>query len=143
MINKARVRKLVKELRTTKKNQGHGKLHKRENTVHYYCCLGIGCEVAIKNGCKVTVTSRTPHNRMTVYHYDESWLTLPDSVKKWYGFSDSDPILIENKNVTASALNDDYNWSFKRIATAFEKRFLAPTKRLAAAKKSATKTAKK
>lgn len=124
---KDRVRKLVRVLRTTKRKQGTGNLAKiltpRQKS---YCCLGIACEMAIKEGLEVDrEVERYAH--ANVVRYGGTTTTLPKLVMDWFGFEDFDPTLIDESEIrtTATDLNDERNYNFKRIAAAFERTYLS------------------
>lgn len=123
---KARVRKLVETLRTTKKRQGRGLLATRGNKTVKYCCLGIACEVAIADG--LDLKKRYSANSIN-YHSgaDSASATLPYSVQKWYGFDQFDPyVYLEDGSLsTATDLNDDLKYNFRQIADAFERTYLS------------------
>src|SRR5258708_2356684 len=98
-VNKRRVRAWVKALRSGEYRQGNFMLRPTDDT---YCCLGVACEVA-----------QLP--------YRANAGALPDEVAEYYGL-DNDPLL--TSRYTCVAANDPGGWSFKRIATAIEKRYL-------------------
>lgn len=134
---KERIRKLVHVLRTTKKTQGRSRLaqyvtpNKKE-----YCCLGIACEVAIAGGLELG-RRKEEHifyggrgEQVVNYNSPEGWgseTVLPITVRDWFGFEDSDPTLIDEHGdrTYATALNDDYGYTFNRIADAFERTYLS------------------
>lgn len=113
-LNKKRVKLLIHALKTTRRKQGRGRLCK-DNT---YCCLGIACEVAIANGCKVEkdrVGKQVSYDGETAY--------LPQSVKNWYGFNTNEPdLLIDGHVEGATVFNDQkpFRYSFRKIAVGFE-----------------------
>ena len=121
-VQKARIRKLVDTLRTTNKRQGRGYLRQRGNKTVKFCCLGIACEVAIAEGVEIS-----RNTRYSVSTYSGGAYSLPSEVRNFFGFEHSDPRLLdENGNEdTASGLNDDEKYNFKRIADAFERTYLS------------------
>jgi hypothetical protein len=58
----------------------------------------------------------------------------PTEVQEYFGWDCPDPILIVKSRETAAVCNDELGWSFKRIATAFERYSARIVKRLEAAK---------
>lgn len=121
-VQKARVRKLVDTLRTTNKRQGRGYLRQRGNKTVKFCCLGIACEVAIAEGLEIS-----RNTRHSVATYSDGIYTLPSEVQNFFGFDRFDPRLLDEdgKEDTASGLNDDQKYNFKRIADAFERTYLS------------------
>jgi hypothetical protein len=134
---KDRVRKLVHALRTTKKQQGTGKLARYLSPNRKaYCCLGIACEVAHANGLPLKRKKENAYVMSTdpIVRYvspsnaeDSSASMLPSEVANWYGFSDIDPPLISEHGDRsfATELNDGRHYNFKRIAAAFERTYLS------------------
>lgn len=124
MANKERVRLLVEALRSNEYIQGMGLLHQVET--NRFCCLGVACDIAIKNGLELDVI----HEDIKTY-YDNESEQLPTSVVNWYGFSDDNPdILVPDgadkaKKLPAIEANDDRSWSFTKIANGFERMYLA------------------
>lgn len=132
---KERIRKFAHVLRTTKKQQGVGKLirylspWKKE-----YCCLGIACELAIKDGLKLDQTKKTIEyygaSSEVVMLFgssrDETYSVLPTEVMRYFGFTDDDPTLrVSGWDIsTATDLNDERRYSFEQIADAFERTYL-------------------
>ena len=114
------IQKLVHELRTTEKLQGQDYLASRGT----YCCMGIACEIALSNGVKLDVYR--PSAGRPVWYYN-SLYTLPKEVQDFYGFDNSDPALFaeDGELSCASELNDLKNYSFTRIADAFERTYLS------------------
>lgn len=127
MINKERVRLLVDALRSGEYAQCTGALRRGNDT---YCCLGVGCEVAIKNGLDLRVEfiqgALGGH-----YEYDHSMSQWPLKVADWYGFEGmwrQNPVLGTTDDgrvdLTMVGANDDFGWDFERIAAALEAKYL-------------------
>lgn len=53
-----------------------------------YCCLGVLCDVAVKNGVPVEVEDRTISSEKTVGYFDGESGTLPLKVREWAGLMD-------------------------------------------------------
>lgn len=82
------------------------------------CCLGVACKVAIHNGLAVKVETDLDGYVM----YDGHGNLLPPSVIEWYGFRDNNPdLLTDEGEVSATNLNDAYEWTFGQIAEAIRK----------------------
>lgn len=133
MVNKANMMLCIQALRSDEfaQGQGHLKAATGDGSSFTYCCLGVFCEVAKRNG--VPVQERVSSN----YHlFDEASTALPPSVQNWLGLTDGlspiDPILAEadqelatqNWNgkflLTCIGANDRLHWSFGQIADALE-----------------------
>lgn len=82
-----------------------------------HCCLGVACEVAIEHGLDVNrVAVKDPLSRMEILEYDAARDFLPDTVKRWYGFTSNNPRVeftvvedehfIQRERVDLVALND-------------------------------------
>lgn len=149
---KTRLRSFIKSLRTTKKSQGHGSLnyYNREDKKRHFCCLGIACEVAIKDGLELEKRSGKRASGVDDYvvteykdfKYGETqWngSTLPVDVVEWYGLPNQNPelsfpTLEEKKTVSkqgypssglsAATVNDSLRFDFKHIADLFEYNYL-------------------
>lgn len=126
----------VKALRSGEYKQTRNYLRQGDS----FCCLGVLCDLAIKNGVDVTVNEGS-HSRF--YYYDGSHEGIPDSVVEWSGFSprpsgianegqmlapDGEYIsfisrgsVIDKQEVCLSVLNDNYDLNFDQIADVIEK----------------------
>lgn len=106
-INKPLMKKWVKALRGGKYKQVRNTL----KTDDGYCCLGVLCEVS---GLKFN------KNVDGHYYVDNCVGTLPPTLKQKIGISSTQNTLI--------LLNDTKRYSFRRIATFLEKKFLTGKK---------------
>lgn len=127
----------VEALRSGQYEQGTGRLHRAENGVSLFCCLGVLCDLAVKAGAtrvgpvvKYDVDDKTPIYT-DLYYGDEhaaglgtitSFEVLPDNVREWAGLDIHDPVLIyEDDSMTSmSSLNDNIGASFGEIADLIE-----------------------
>lgn len=128
MVNKANMMLCIQALRSDEfaQGQGHLKAATGDGSSFMYCCLGVFCEVAKRNG--LPVQERVSSN----YHlFDEASTALPPSVQNWLGLGDSlnciDPILADvhpesggRHALTCIGANDRLRWSFGQIADALE-----------------------
>lgn len=139
-VNRERVRLLVDALRSGEFTQATGTLHRtEEDEPEGYCCLGVACVVAMRNGCAVEEVSNNGENifRATGDAFDESSGYLPKVVVEFYGFDvapNGDPELdkdgVSNGRarewlvLTATKVNDQLELDFSEIADAFEYTYL-------------------
>jgi len=90
-----------------------------------FCCLGVACEVAIRNG--LDLDREVSSNDPTVLRYDGISDELPARVQEWYGIDGSNPVLVEenivNDEVTCIEANDDEGLNFAEIADLMESRW--------------------
>lgn len=80
-----------------------------------YCCLGVACAVAERNGAPILDVPWRTHG------------TLPAKVRAWFGIPDSNPYLGVDPGkgyLHATHVNDHLNWTFDQIADAVERRFI-------------------
>lgn len=84
-----------------------------------HCCLGVACEIAVKNGLDLDDWSSAGY--------------LPYEAMDWLGFNSINPIIAQGPtlgepahtgDITAAFANDALGWTFDQIADAVEKRFL-------------------
>lgn len=127
-VNKDRVRLLVDALRSGEYEQGTGVLRTQDDT---YCCVGVGCDVARKNGIGIDWTV-SPANDLT-WRFDGTGTIFSHRLMDWYGFEqrnafDGDPEIAPlgplNYSVTMIGANDTEKWTFEKIADALEKCYL-------------------
>lgn len=126
--------------------QGRGRLC---SDTARYCCLGVACEVAMRNGLPLTKTLPPGGNS---YRYqgdaNDPWSMssayLPQEVSFWYGFH-----LLEERDrrgnpyvgrdsgdgdlVRAAAANDDLGWGFRRVAAGIRDLYVLPPTAVAVA----------
>lgn len=125
-INKERVKLWVDALRSGKFKQTIGRLGRIVNRKAEYCCLGVGCEVARKNGVTIKKT-----NLGVGPSYNGEPYSLPLTVEDWFGFKTNNPSL-NSKGLNCTQANDIRKLSFAKIADLIEKRYLKAAKKKAA-----------
>lgn len=124
----AEVREMwVAALRSGRYRRGTNHLRKTENGRVKYCCLGVLCDVLIKAGMEIEVVRGRYDG---VVAYDGSTGTLPDSVQEAAGLMDDAGGLVKTVTVDdhgdetvynyLTNLNDDAEWSFRKIADLIE-----------------------
>lgn len=140
MVNKDRLKLGLEALRSGEYIQGQRALAPIVTTSdgreeQRFCCLGVLCEVAIKNGLdtveSVEAILQKGYRNVEDEGSDESvtYSILPQEVRDWYGFSTSVPAVnvIEQRGVSSyevTHLNDISGWSFDQIANGFAKTYL-------------------
>jgi hypothetical protein len=115
---KGRIRLLVEALRSGQYKQGKQRLHRVSGGQHTWCCLGVACDVAIRNGLQVEVRSVDED----AIWYDGHSMYLPESVRLWYGFNRRNPIMSDQQSLTY--WNDCTGVGFEGIADMIEAEFL-------------------
>jgi hypothetical protein len=86
---------------------------------HGYCCLGVACDIALKNGVEIVVTeSHSVGDIPGFTFYNGHSVGLPDVVRDFFGlrdrygkFEESDISVQDLAN-----LNDSRNLTFEQIA---------------------------
>lgn len=122
-VNVENMRKWVDALRSGEFEQGSSYLNHHDKL----CCLGVACEVAIRDGAEVNKSvcdcgSEECH-KSTRYDNGDAW--LPKSVQDWLGVDGKDvPIKYEDDMCSASDLNDNHALTFEQIADAIEAHYL-------------------
>lgn len=97
--------KWVDALRSGKYKQGRQCLRRGDD----FCCLGVGCEVAMDNGVPIRKTQDGE-----LYRYGGRASAMPDSAYRWYGLrpgQEQDQLI---------RLNDVHRNSFTEIADYIE-----------------------
>jgi hypothetical protein len=116
--NKDNMRKWVKALRSGEYRQGAEALARVEpDGVLSYCCLGVACEAAIKDGLEL----RSYVSESGQKSFDGCLSYLPVLVQEWLGVDDPNPWLGECR---AAPMNDNLRWNFDQIADAIEATYL-------------------
>lgn len=84
-----------------------------------FCCLGVLCDVAAKNGVAVRVVKP-----QSLVMYDEALSVLPASVREWAGLDDGIGAfhIKDGSDMTLIELNDSGK-TFKQIANYIERYF--------------------
>ncbi len=124
MVNKERVELLCQALESGKFEQCKGFMHRKVEGRNYYCCLGVACEVAIRNGVSLEVGESDKLFGETSVTYDDAEYSLPLRVMKWYGFSHQNPYLSSSKPDASAADMNDRGIPFLKISKAFRETYL-------------------
>jgi hypothetical protein len=102
----------VAALRSGEYKQGRRVLHHGDN----FCCLGVGCDLAIKAGVKLEVS--TIPGEPTRYGGDRNY--TPKEVMEWLGLASKDGVYrIGVGSSSLASMNDDGK-SFSQIADVIE-----------------------
>lgn len=133
MANRENMQKWVDALRSGEFKQGKG--HLRVNDT--YCCLGVACELALRDGvelpveihaaqCNHAVDLKEKHSG-GMYEYDGGSSVLPKQVSDWLGIGVAHPLARDDDGELrgVAELNDLHGMDFNRIADAIEAEYLA------------------
>jgi hypothetical protein len=125
MPNKDNIAKWAEALESGEYEQGRYRLASRdeESGIISYCCLGVACDVAMKNGVQMEVTETQVEGQI-VLNYDGRRDSLPPAVRNWLGISDRDPA-IGPAGERAAILNDKWQHGFPSIAHRIRETYLA------------------
>lgn len=125
----------ITELRSGDWAQGTGVLHRmNDEGKHFYCCLGVLCELAVKAGVLPEAVKGRDGVSSWMFQYEApeahhndgiNATTLPRSVRAWAGVDHEDIIIDPDGNgfglpMYASGANDS-GMSFDEIADLIEK----------------------
>jgi hypothetical protein len=133
---KARMRAFIAALRSGRYRQTTGTLNRlykadesvgRTRAIRKYCCLGVACEVAIKDGLNLQKTT-LEHVRSNTTAYNDASGELPVEVAKFYGIPTNPLLVCETSSgryevAHATTANDSLKLSFREIADAFERTY--------------------
>lgn len=131
-MNNTKLRLWIDALRSGEFEQGKSYLNRNGKM----CCLGVLCEVAIRNG--VDVKKFRDPDFGDIVGYDGCVTTPPSSVTQWISDGEEWPhapkVLVDgygkelnwvgDKRESVIALNDNASWTFAQIADALEGTFL-------------------
>ena len=131
-VNRERIKLLAEALESGEYEQCWGALRIGDK----YCCLGVACEVAIKNGLDIARQPPPHEGGADLFRYDGEPSVLPNSVRAWYGFPESSEFLNGAGNpmidtegfgrCAAAQANDEWGLSFPAIAAGFRNEYLTP-----------------
>jgi hypothetical protein len=116
-MNKDIKQKWIKALRSGEYTQGNGRLKNKDNQ---YCCLGVLCDLALKEGIVKEEIDNTDDVNDSGFKFDGDAELLPNSVIDWASLVRSPKVLIGNELKELAELNDD-GASFSRLAELIEK----------------------
>lgn len=136
-MNKDKLKLWIDALRSGEYTQGQGNLAGKDGEVVKYCCLGVACEVAIKDGLDLEFCWGRPavdEDREPVEEdrkfYDTEDLVLPPAVQDWLGIPGNTTVEVMLNGIEESVidLNDNMDRDFGQIADALEWTFLKEEK---------------
>ncbi len=119
MPNKDNIRKLVVALRSGEYQQGRDSLCMQEKGQSSYCCMGVACRLAIKDGVKIEVDDDS-----TYVKFDNTYSDAPQSIMDWLGIDRPQRNILQHMNDGSSAALDYEKYSFLEIADYLEKTYL-------------------
>ena len=102
----------VKALRSDEFEQGEGALRHGDK----YCCLGVACELAIRDGVWLSVTV----DENNLYAYSGQTGTLPGDVRRWLDLETVDGVLKDDSETSLASTNDAGS-PFSEIADIIER----------------------
>lgn len=131
-MNGDKLRLWVDALRSGDYHQTSGKLRSTDDR---YCCLGVLCDVARKDGVKMKIELFDYSGSTTGIAYDGYSTFPPPAVINWLGHEGpsiyvpwpeelSDPKPSHRDVISVVSLNDRYGWDFHQIADAVEAHYL-------------------
>lgn len=124
-------------LRSGEYEQTTGVLHRGaadDSDAPGFCCLGVLCDLAVKNGVIPEPTFRDDKNALSYGTRPQCGIEgceecmngsiglLPTEVREWAGMADASGNLPE-KNTTLAELNDSGDYDFAGIADIIEEEF--------------------
>lgn len=123
-MNREIAQQWVNALRSGEYVQGTGRLHYKVDDTDNFCCLGVLCDLAYKNG-KVNKIQKS--GGVIGYGSQFRMTSLPEEVVNWADLNSQDPHLVtmDGLMLSASALNDGEGWTFDEIADAIGEKFLS------------------
>ncbi len=130
-IKKEVAEKWVKALRSSKYRQAVGTLREKNeapNGKDGFCCLGVLCDLAVQEGAIPEPEYSEESGDYLYGKKTKSAELLPPAVVEWAGLSKVNPQVVDYEGefgqsygLTFSDLNDDYGFTFRKIATLIEK----------------------
>lgn len=118
-MNEEVKRRWVEALRSGEYQQASGYLRTGIEGYWSYCCLGVLCDIAVKDG----VVGWAHGDTSGVSACDGSASYLPARVVDWAGLSSFNPMMksgSQQQDVSLVAMNDDFKYDFEQIADAIE-----------------------
>lgn len=83
-----------------------------------YCCLGVLCEVALKNGVKL---AKADDGHEAAYGIEKAKEVLPTEVCHWAKISENPEVEIKGiEDANLACLNDHEGYNFLQIADVIE-----------------------
>lgn len=129
MANLGNIRKWVDALRSGEFQQGTQALNRNGK----FCCLGVACEVAIRNGLALEVKPGDidcdcdlHQNMEEIISYNGDATVLPEAVKEWLGLERSNPSVEYDGDYSENlaTLNDSGLKDFAQLADIIEANYL-------------------
>lgn len=102
-------------LRSGEYHQGKNYLHQKSARGDEFCCLGVACDIAVKNGVELDID--------TTYHivrYDKYSAALPTAVAEWLGVQTSFGDFYNNGEYGSLTNLNDHGVKFAEIADTIE-----------------------
>lgn len=129
--------KWINALKSSKFKKSKGQLHYEENGKHYYCCLGVACELYQKETHSDSSLPKLLIQKFSInekgiskikfYNYDGCSGYLPEKVVNWLGLKDCSGTFNNTSLIKLNDTDDDPDignpepdFSFKEIANIIE-----------------------
>lgn len=121
--------KWLTALRSGEYRQGRNVLKQQfdENDAPQFCCLGVLCDIAIKDGLNLTVNDINEYEDTDaiIWSFDDHQELLPRAVMEWAGMDSDNPALPnpedEGHPTTDIASLNDNGMDFENIADIIER----------------------
>jgi uncharacterized protein (DUF779 family) len=123
-MNKELIKEWINDLRSGKYKQSVGCLMNENG----YCCLGVACETYKRLTGKGEWVKEGLINSFTIYGIDDTYTEdkhvalLPNVVRGFFGFSETNPRLCNGNQCTTC--NDAKHFDFNKIADLIEDTFI-------------------
>lgn len=129
-VNKERMRSWIDALRSGEFEQGQAYLRCHDpDGMTRYCCVGVLCEVAIRQGVPLEIQEDTSGPRVT--WFDETSQFMPIAVAEWLGIDPDDfgelqycPLCVDGEHMSPYEANDSRQLTFEQIADGLERMHL-------------------
>lgn len=120
-MNKEIKEKWITALRSGEYKQGTGYLCRAQEKE--YCCLGVLCNLAMKEGiCKISNYEKIVSCETNMVRYDGNNSFVPSSVQEWAELDNQNPMIYDGiENTTLATHNDNKGRNFNEIADLIEK----------------------
>lgn len=117
MLNE-NAKKWVAALRSGDYKQGKFVLH--NETEDKFCCLGVACEIYLKEGNRLEIFRMQAPGGIIATVYQDKLGELPSKVRKWLGLNTSDGLYEQANRAKQLTVRNDGGYTFEQIADIIE-----------------------